>query len=270
MTTAVARGAIERPGATLRWEAGGRGPGLGCWAAWGGDRTQWAWHVPALAERFRVVTWDLRGHGESTAEGAPVGLDGLADDLLAVCDAVGAERALLAGASMGGEITLALAARAPGRVAGMVCAGVAAGAFPEAVRARYRALAARALAEGPAAVTAELAAIFFPPGFLAARPAEARRFQERLTSGAATPLAAMAQAVLAADPVLPTLGRVDAPALVLVGEHDPITPPLLGRAVAAAMPRGTCEVLPGLHHLCLVQDAAGTARRIGEFLGGIG
>ncbi len=261
-------GTISRPDATICWEARGSGPVVVLSHAWGGSRSQWAWHVPKLAGRFRVVTWDLRGHGESRAplrEGGAFGLADMAADLGAVCDAAGAGPGgpvHLGGMSLGAEVSLAFAASAPARIRSLALAGASGGAFPEEAKARYRAIVARARREGPAAVAEDLAAVLFPPGFLEARPADAARFRERLESGEAAPLVAAAEAALVSPSVLPRLGAVRAPALLLVGEGDPITPPALVRAVAAALPDARVEVLPGLHHLCTLQAPEATALRM--------
>ena len=76
----------------------------------------WDPQVPALAERYRVVTYDTRGHGDSPAPPGPYSLDDLVDDLVALLDEVGAERAHVAGLSLGGMTAMRLAAREPERV----------------------------------------------------------------------------------------------------------------------------------------------------------
>lgn len=269
VTGAPEHGTIERPGATLVWEARGAGPVVVCTHAWGGDRNHWVWHAKAWAGSHRVVTWDLRGHGASHATDAPFAMADLIGDLAAVCDAAGAQRAAFAGMSLGAELSLGFAAAHPERVSALVVAGAVGGAWPDDRRARFRALAGRALAEGPAAVAAELAKVLFPPGFIEARPAERRRLQERLDQGSALPLANLAAAALDAASILQELQAVTAPALVLAGEHDAVTPPALGRAVSDALPNGEFAELAGLHHLCLLEDAPGTADRIAAFLAAV-
>jgi pimeloyl-ACP methyl ester carboxylesterase len=77
----------------------------------------WSGWLPALIDRYRVLLFDMRGHGGSrSASDVPVSLDGLVDDLLAVMDAVGLGRAHLVGESIGGTVALAAALRAPERV----------------------------------------------------------------------------------------------------------------------------------------------------------
>ncbi len=80
--------------------------------------------VPALvAAGYRVLTWDLRGHGRSQPIGDGISVEGAARDLLALLDAVGAERAVLVGQSFGGMIVQECATRHPDRVAGLAVIG---------------------------------------------------------------------------------------------------------------------------------------------------
>lgn len=81
------------------------------------------WHlslVPALADRYRVLTYDLRGHGLSSTPASGYSLDDMAGDLLALLDALGLERPVLVGHSYGADIALYLAAAHPGRVADVI------------------------------------------------------------------------------------------------------------------------------------------------------
>src|SRR4051794_34799264 len=84
----------------------------------GATRAMWDPQVPALAERYQVITYDTRGHGESPAPAGPYSLDDLVDDLVALLDRVGAARAHVAGLSLGGMIGMRLAAREPSRCTG--------------------------------------------------------------------------------------------------------------------------------------------------------
>jgi pimeloyl-ACP methyl ester carboxylesterase len=81
------------------------------------------WHVnlvPALSDRFRVLTYDLRGHGRTSVPPTGYSLDDMAGDLLELLDALDIERPVLVGHSYGADIALYTAARAPDRVARVV------------------------------------------------------------------------------------------------------------------------------------------------------
>lgn len=90
-----------------------------CWAC---NREFWREQIDAVAAAgYRVVTLDLPGHGESGADRREWSVLGLADDVLAVANALELERFVLVGHSMGGPVSLATAARASGRVEGIAC-----------------------------------------------------------------------------------------------------------------------------------------------------
>ena len=91
----------------------GSGPPLLLVHAGGVDRRMWGPLTERLADTFTVIAPDLRGHGRTPAA---AGLFRHADDLLAVLDERGIERAAVVAAAFGGGIALGLAARAPGRV----------------------------------------------------------------------------------------------------------------------------------------------------------
>jgi pimeloyl-ACP methyl ester carboxylesterase len=86
----------------------GLGAASGTWAGW----------FPALADRFRIVTFDMRGHGRSAhpSANAPLSLELLADDIFRVADATQAQRFHLVGESIGGTIALLAALSHPQRI----------------------------------------------------------------------------------------------------------------------------------------------------------
>lgn len=93
----------------------GLGANQGIWAEW----------LPLLIGTYRILRFDMRGHGRSPAQaGAALSMEGLTDDLFAVMDAAGVERAHLVGESIGGTVVLNAALRQPDRVATLtVCNG---------------------------------------------------------------------------------------------------------------------------------------------------
>ena len=88
------------------------------------DHRAFAAQAPALASAgYRVLTWDVRGHGASQPMGSRMTISGVADDLVAVLDAVGADGAVMAGQSFGGMVIQDLLARHPERVAALAVVG---------------------------------------------------------------------------------------------------------------------------------------------------
>jgi pimeloyl-ACP methyl ester carboxylesterase len=111
---------IPVAGGTVEAEALGDGPPVLLIHGWTLDRRVWRPQVEALASRFRVVAWDRRGFGRSTA---PAELIREPDDLAAVADAFGLERFALVGMSQGARVALAFARRRPERVAAIAVQG---------------------------------------------------------------------------------------------------------------------------------------------------
>ncbi len=127
----VTRFARSGDGTSIAYDAcGGGSPLILLHGGYIQDRRSWheSGHVSALAEHFRVISIDLRGHGESDAPGArdAYAIGSLVGDVLAVADACEADRFLAWGFSLGGTLALHLAARSP-RPHAIVVAGVAFG-----------------------------------------------------------------------------------------------------------------------------------------------
>ena len=124
----VARVGVE-PGVELAVEIEGDGPALLCVHGFGGAKEDFADHLDGLAERWRVIAVDLRGHGDSDGPADPASytLDRLARDVEAVADAVGADRFRLLGHSMGGMVARRVVLEHPERVDALVLMSTAAG-----------------------------------------------------------------------------------------------------------------------------------------------
>lgn len=89
----------------------------------GVDHREWEGSLSLVAQNYRVLCWDVRGHGQSRPTSYPFTLERATDDLLALLDAVGANQAILVGHSMGGNISQEVIFRAPGRVQAAVLLG---------------------------------------------------------------------------------------------------------------------------------------------------
>lgn len=125
----------------------------------------WDGNVPALVGRYRVVRYDMRGHGRSPVPDGPSTLADLGGDLLALLDRLGIERAHLVGVSIGGMVSLWTAANAPERVASLVPCFTSAQLGPPEL---WQERAALALAEGTEALADATMARWFTAGFAAA------------------------------------------------------------------------------------------------------
>jgi 3-oxoadipate enol-lactonase / 4-carboxymuconolactone decarboxylase len=243
---------VEHEGASIAYRVDGPAgaPPLLLANSLGTTTAVWDDLVPAFAQRFLVVRYDHRGHGDSTTTPGPYDIELLGRDALAVLDALAIPTASLVGLSIGGAVALWVAAHEPSRVDRLVsCCGAPRFGNP----ASWAERAALARADGPASLVDLLMARWFTPGL--ADPGGAvrsrllgmlRRVDPEGYAGCCEALAAMD---LSAD-----VGRIAAPALVLAGSADPSAPPEVAAALAAAIPSATLLVLADAAHLAPVEQ----------------
>lgn len=215
----------------------------------GATRGMWDPQVPVLAERYRVISYDARGHGESPAPPGPYTLDDLVDDVVALLDEVGAERAHLVGVSLGGMTAMRMAVRDPARVHRMVllCTSASTDAAP------FRERAAAVRRGGTAPLAQAVVSKWVTPGFAAAHPAVVQRLEEMVAGsddeGYAACCEVVADVELRAD-----LPRITAPTLVVSGADDLALPPEHQRVIAEAIPGAELITLSPAAHIPTVEQ----------------
>jgi 3-oxoadipate enol-lactonase len=229
----------------------------------GATRGMWDPQVPALAERYRVVTYDTRGHGDSPAPPGPYSLDDLVDDLVALLDEVGAERAHVAGLSLGGMTAMRLAAREPERVHRL--AVLCTSAKPDPQPFLDRAVAVRSGGTAPLAPT--VASRWVTPPFAAQHPDLVARLEAMIAGSDDEGYAACCEVVAAVD-LREDLGRITAPTLVVSGAEDVALPPPHQQAIVDGIPGAELlTVSPGAHLANLERTSEVTGALLGHFDG---
>ncbi len=219
----------------------------------GTDRSMWDPQLPALAERFRVLRYDLRGHGSSPAPASPYAISDLGEDLLALLDRLEIERATLCGVSIGAMTSIWVAARAPERVRRLVLCCTSARFPPEAADV-YRARARTVLEQGVEAVADGALERWFTPRFREANPELMAQIRRGLTSTSNEGYAGCCEALAALD-LRPDLGSIAAPTLVIAAGDDPATPPDHGRLIANGIPGARFELIANAAHLASIEKA---------------
>jgi 3-oxoadipate enol-lactonase len=226
----------------------------------GATRDMWDPQVPALAERFRVVSYDTRGHGESPAPAGPYTLDDLVDDVVALLDRLGARRAHVVGLSLGGMTAMRLAAREPDRVGRLVA--LATSAKPDPQGFLDRAAAARSGGTEPLAPT--VVGRWLTPAYAAGHPDLVARLEAMIAAADDEGYAGCCEAIAALD-LRADLGRITAPTLVVSALEDPALPPEHQRVIADGIPGAELlDVSPGAHLANLEQPLQITGALLGH------
>ena len=133
----------------------------------GSTTSMWDAQADELSEHFRVVRYDTRGHGGSPVPQGPYDIDDLADDVVALLDTLGVEKAHVVGLSLGGMTGMRLAARNPDRVDRLVVLCTGARLEPSSA---WHDRAATVRANGSTAVAEAVVARWYTPEFLEKNP----------------------------------------------------------------------------------------------------
>jgi len=227
---------IDREGIRIYYEDAGRGPALLLTHGYSATLRMWDPQVAALSSRFRVLRWDLRGHGQSDSPQDPSAYTHTAtvDDMVAVLDAAGVECAVIGGLSLGGYMSLEFHLRHPSRVRALVLCDTGPGyknddareawnRYAESFACKYERQGLEALGDS----------------------AEVRVAMHRGASG----LAHAARGILVQRDarVIESLPQIRVPTLLVVGSDD--KPFLTGmRYMAAKIPGSIHVVIDGAGH----------------------
>jgi 3-oxoadipate enol-lactonase len=229
----------------------------------GSTLDMWAPQVEALAQRFRVLRYDHRGHGRSPVPPGPWRLADLGHDVLALLDRLSIERASFCGLSLGGAVGVWLAAHAPARVDRLALLCTAARFAPASAWAER----ARAVRDhGTGAVADAVVTRWFTPGFAAREPRLVARMRAMIASTPARGYAACCEVLEHLD-LRDDLAAVGAPTLVVAGGEDPATPPARVRHLAERIAGARLVVVPGAAHLANVEQAATVTALLLDHLG---
>jgi 3-oxoadipate enol-lactonase len=251
---------------TLRcaYSVEGSGPPLILIHGIGASRHSWDGLIAHLKARFRCVSYDLRGHGQSPKPAPPYTLDDLVGDLENLREELGIERAHFAGHSLGGMIGPAYARRYPQRVRSVGLYSTAAFRTPDD-SAKVRGVVAAMRAKGIAPVLETLKERWFTPEFAARCPQVIeRRMQQVIDTDKDVFLSVFD--IYAETEMAPWLAEIRAPCLVLTGENDGGCNPRLNRQIAAALPDSRLVILPQLRHAILLEAADLVAGPVLSFL----
>ena len=242
----------------------GTGPALFLIHGIGAARDTWRFALPHLAERFTVVSYDLRGHGTSPMPEGAFGLDELVADLERVRERTGIDRAHFAGHSLGGMIGPAYARAFPGRVLSLGLLSTAAFRTKddsEKVWSVVHAMEEKGVAE----VLETLVDRWYTDAFVADNPQIVRRRLQQVVE-TDTEIFLNVFRIYAGTEMGPWLHEVRAPSLVLTGENDGGCNPRLNRLINDALPDSRLVILPDYKHSILLEAGETVAAEIIAFV----
>jgi 3-oxoadipate enol-lactonase len=220
----------------------------------GTTRPIWDAQARVLRDRYRLLRFELRGHGEpgarSDAPPGPYSIAELGTDVLGLMREYGVTAASYCGISIGGMIGLWLAANAPERISSLVVCCTAITPMPS--RQAWLDRAALVRSDGMAAISEMIPPRWFTQDFIARQPGAVSFVMDMLNSTDPAGYAGCGEAIAEVD-LRPALGSVKAPTLVIAGAEDSAAPPWQGAVTAAGISDSRLTVIRGTSHLAPYQ-----------------
>ena len=208
----------------LAYTEAGSGPPIVLIHGYPFNRSLWTEQTEALRSKYRVVTPDLRGFGESDSSAGPATMTRMAEDVATLMDELGIEQAVIGGLSMGGYVALAFARMFPARLKALVLADTRAQADTEEGKQTRFQQAEKATSEGMAGIADAMLPKLLTPETVSKRPELVKRVRDMMVKtkpeGAAGALLGMAER----DDQTEFISSILVPTLILVGREDAITP----------------------------------------------
>ncbi len=224
----------------------------------------WNPQLSILEFRFQVLRYDMRGHGGSEAPDGAYTLELLAEDAVALLDALGIETVHFVGLSIGGMIGQAFALNHGKRLKSLALCDTAA-IMPEAVQPILLGRIAAAREQGMASQVDDTLERWFTPELLKENPPEVEMIRRQIL---ATPVAGYigcTEALRGLD-YIDRLSEIKLPTLVMVGEEDPGTPVAASEAIHERIAGSRLVILPGARHLSNIEQGEAFNKSLMHFL----
>ncbi|HEV7857365.1 MAG TPA: alpha/beta fold hydrolase [Pyrinomonadaceae bacterium] len=229
----------------------GSGPPLVLLHGFPFNRSMWREQAEALSTRYRVITPDLRGLGETTAADGdePATMHRMAQDVTALMEHLGIARAAIGGLSMGGYVALALVHKFRLRVRALILADTRPQADTDEARAVREQQAQKALAEGMDSLADAMLPKLLAPSTLSEQPLIVERVRRMMTSTSAEGAASALRGMAARSDRTFFLPDIIAPTLIIVGSEDRITPLADAELMRREIRGSRLEVIEGAGHV---------------------
>jgi 3-oxoadipate enol-lactonase len=227
--------------------------------------------VAALQDRYRCVSFDFRGQGQSEVTKDGYSMDTLYEDAATLIEALNLAPCHFVGLSMGGFIGMRLAARRPELLRSLILMETSADPEPTANIPRYRQLGmvARYIGLGP--VAGRVMPIMFGRTFMTdpQRAAERDLWRKRMAGNDRKGILRALTGVIERKPIYDELDRVTLPTLILIGDEDVATVPAKSQRIHEAIASSRLVPIPHAGHTSSVEQPRAVTAAIEGFLAGV-
>ena len=213
--------------------------------------------VAFLKDRYRVITYDHRGQGQTQATESGYDMDTLSEDAIALIEALCPNQKVhFAGLSMGGFVAMRIAARRPDLLKSVILMETSADEEPQENVPKYATLNKVVKWLGPWAVVGKVMPIMFGQKFLndSSRKAERKEWEAQMKLCKTPGIVRAVTGVIDRKPIYDELKNITLPTLILVGTQDVATVPAKAERIHAAIPQSTLVYIEGGGHTSSIEE----------------
>ncbi len=239
-------------------------PVIACSHCLAGNISIWDTQVIAMREKCRILRFDTRGHGGSSAPEGPYSMEMLANDVVDLFDEIGIRKAHFMGISMGGMIAQTLALKHPECVSSLILCDTTC-SIPEATHPIWDERIQTVEKQGMAAVVDETLNRWLSTEFQEYCPTTTEQIRDMILNTPVPGFIGCAHAIKNFD-LKSRLPKISVPALIMVGENDPGTPVESARQIHKNLRGSELAVLPNAYHLSNIEAADDFNKRLMGFL----
>jgi 3-oxoadipate enol-lactonase len=226
----------------------------------------WRPQVEPLQDRFRVIAYDVRGHGRSEVGDGQYTIELFVDDLIGLLDHLKVEEAVLCGLSMSGYIALRAVERNPERCRVLILCDTSSEADTNEAKLRRAASMRTVKRDGVKAYAEAFVKAVFAPESLAEKPEIVAMIRAIIESNSALAIFGTLLALAGRTETTSSLPKFEVPTLILVGELDKLTPPSLSMKMRDNLRNAELHVIPGAAHMSNLENPEEFNGRLLSFL----
>ncbi len=222
--------------------------------------------VEALASAYRVIAYDVRGHGDSEIGDGQYTIELFVDDLIGLLDHLNIVKAVVVGLSMGGYIALRAIERNPDRIRALVLCDTKSEEDSNDAKIKRAASIKAVKLNGPKVFAENFVANVFTPESFNTKPDAIKMIQSVIERTAPISLCGALLALASRTDTTSAISSVTVPTLIMVGEHDALTPPAASQAMNEKIPNSELHIIPNSAHMSNMENPEEFNKHLVAFL----
>lgn len=228
------------------------------------DMSMWDQQIEAFTDRYRMLRYDKRGHGQSDRFDTPITMQNLADDAVALAQATGFADGHFVGLSIGGMTGQAVGLYHPGVFKSLsLC--MTSSQIPEAAHEAWAERLRMAREDGMVSLAAPTLERWFTEDYRTGNPDAIEKIANMIRNTSVSGYTRCSEAILGMA-FTDRLGDITDPVLVLPGENDPGLPPLMSEVIRDGIPGAQYDMVMGAAHLANIQEPDQFNRIVRNFI----